>query len=473
MQTGHVIVCDPTRHDSLERREIHVDVQRQSVHSNPATHLEAHCAHLLIADPHAGHAGLAPCAQPEGPHAADHHLLQRAHVPVQVLPVVAEVHHGVHHHLSLSVVGHLSPALGAHDVGLLARSPDACVEQHVIHARPRAERVHIRVFQQHHRVRQLPRIHPALLVEPVLLAPRRRILHHPVVVVHHALARAGLHPRARRASCGTPRPSQRERRHERRAASHCCAHPHTAVSVRTRGGVKKRRISLCRRLARCFFYRHVALARALDARVGRGRPRAALPARRLVGAGDVHGGTLELRAACIACHVCAAAMDRGVVDLLRAGDAGPRAAHVRCASGAARGFAAAGADAGGVRRAPCAGSRALRRGARAGRECELGERSTRDRHRRHGVLQRRGDARRGGVHLGAAGARGARTRPARGPRVDELGARRGRRRGRAQGARAGRRACRRRVRGRALRRRRGPRRAHVRVGRRSRHLGRT
>mmetsp|Transcript_4579 Transcript_4579/g.18307 ORF Transcript_4579/g.18307 Transcript_4579/m.18307 type:complete len:258 (+) Transcript_4579:378-1151(+) len=171
--------------------EIRVDVERHAVVGDPATRADADSGNLVLARvqrcgvsfrfffrrrdfsvlrhpraaggrlrfvllyvfvvshvrPRAGE----PLDAPRVPHAEvlhgqDRHLLQRAHVPVQVGAAPVEVEDGVQHDLARAVVGGLAAALGA--VHLERRRGVLGVELQVVGCAPRAERHHRGVLHQ-------------------------------------------------------------------------------------------------------------------------------------------------------------------------------------------------------------------------------------------------------------------------------------------------------------------------------------
>ena len=88
-------VLEPARRDPLgERRGIEVDVERVSVRRHPARHVHADGRDLSWAlsvrgrHPHAGQAVVAHSVELEGAERPDERLLEVAHVPLDVLPVL-------------------------------------------------------------------------------------------------------------------------------------------------------------------------------------------------------------------------------------------------------------------------------------------------------------------------------------------------------------------------------------------------
>eukprot|EP00966_Prymnesium_polylepis_P207853 4814640-Prymnesium_polylepis.1 len=173
------------------RRETHVE--REAVHRDPARDAHAERANLGAAHPHARAARDALALEAERAERADHALLQCAHVPVQVLPVGAQVEHGVDDELPRAVVRDLAAALRAEDVKRRMVAPQ------VGERAARTERQHGRVL--HHEQRVGRRRHAAagarrldaLGVQRALPGERRGVRHLPVpqvVQVHLPRLRA-------------------------------------------------------------------------------------------------------------------------------------------------------------------------------------------------------------------------------------------------------------------------------------------
>ncbi len=172
----HAGVADPARHDPVEPAEIHVGVDREPVHRDPAGDPDAERGDLAIGAPVVGrhpHAG--PAADPAGGHAEiragrDQRLLDPSDV-IDDVDVLRQGDDRVADQLAGAVEGDLAAAV---DVDHRRRSP-AVVDRPLVGLGAPARGVDRRVLEQQHRVGA--RARDARGVQRALALPGGEVVH--------------------------------------------------------------------------------------------------------------------------------------------------------------------------------------------------------------------------------------------------------------------------------------------------------
>jgi hypothetical protein len=107
----HHHALNPARHYQVEVGEVVHDIEREAVPGDPPARVHSDGSDLAPPRPDSGESVLPPGIDPPPAERADQHLLERAQVPVQILPVLLEVQDGIPHELSRSVERRVAAAL--------------------------------------------------------------------------------------------------------------------------------------------------------------------------------------------------------------------------------------------------------------------------------------------------------------------------------------------------------------------------
>ena len=177
-QRRDALASNATGHDPVEVPHIGIDVEREPVHRSTAAQSHTDRGDLagmigLGLDPHARKVAQTPdLAEPEIAEDVDHDLLDRANVRNRVghatTALARHPQHRITDELTGSVVGHISAAVGHHELRAHLRG----IDQHVASIGAGTQRVDVRMLEQQQMIGRRPREQAVLQRQRVVVVDR-------------------------------------------------------------------------------------------------------------------------------------------------------------------------------------------------------------------------------------------------------------------------------------------------------------